>query len=59
MCTECLVVFPDGVGIIPWLVPGTNEIGVATAENEKNLVWFYGRNMVFMVLAVIWMKYLV
>ena len=26
MCTECLVVFPDGVGIIPWLVPGTNEI---------------------------------
>ena len=35
MCTECLVVFPDGVGIIPWLVPGTNEIGVATAENER------------------------
>lgn len=35
MCTECLVVFPDGVGIIPWLVPGTNEIGVATAEKMK------------------------
>lgn len=21
--TECLVVFPDGVGILPWMVPGT------------------------------------
>lgn len=30
--TECLVVFPDGVGIVPWMVPGTDEIGVATAE---------------------------
>ncbi|MGX7419142.1 rhamnulose-1-phosphate aldolase [Carnobacterium gallinarum] len=40
MCTECLVVFPEGVGIIPWLVPGTNEIGLATAEkmNEFRLV---------------------
>lgn len=35
MCTECLVVFPDGVGIIPWMVPGTNEIGEATAEKMK------------------------
>ena len=25
--TECLVVFPDGVGILPWMVPGTDEIG--------------------------------
>lgn len=32
MCTECLVVFPDGIAIIPWLVPGTTEIGEATAE---------------------------
>ena len=30
--TECLVVFPDGVGILPWMVPGTDEIGQATAE---------------------------
>ena len=27
MCTECLVVFPEGVGIIPWMVPGTDAIG--------------------------------
>ncbi|BDH44119.1 rhamnulose-1-phosphate aldolase [Salmonella enterica subsp. enterica serovar Choleraesuis] len=30
--TECLVVFPDGVGILPWMVPGTDEIGLATAQ---------------------------
>ncbi|WP_071130511.1 rhamnulose-1-phosphate aldolase [Enterococcus timonensis] len=35
MCTECLVVFPEGISIIPWLVPGTNEIGIATAEKMK------------------------
>lgn len=28
--TECLVVFLDGVGIIPWMVPGTDGIGAAT-----------------------------
>jgi ribulose-5-phosphate 4-epimerase/fuculose-1-phosphate aldolase len=27
--TECLVVFPDGVGILPWMVPGTDGIGAA------------------------------
>lgn len=30
--TECLVVFPDGVGILPWMVPGTDDIGEATAQ---------------------------
>lgn len=42
MCTECLVVFPEGVGILPWMVPGTSEIGRATAEkmNEFRLaIW--------------------
>ncbi|SJZ85052.1 rhamnulose-1-phosphate aldolase [Consotaella salsifontis] len=29
--TECLVVFPQGVGTMPWLVPGTDVIGDATA----------------------------
>ncbi|ELY2797989.1 rhamnulose-1-phosphate aldolase [Cronobacter dublinensis] len=33
--TECLVVFPDGVGIVPWMVPGTDGIGTATAEQMK------------------------
>ncbi|MDR0887011.1 MAG: rhamnulose-1-phosphate aldolase [Clostridiales Family XIII bacterium] len=35
MCSESLVVMPDGIGIIPWLVPGTLEIGKATAEKFK------------------------
>ena len=42
MCTECLVVFPDGVGVLPWMVCGTNEIGEATAEKMKEfrlVVW--------------------
>lgn len=42
MCTECLVVFPEGVGIIPWIVPGTNEIGIATSDKMKEtrmVVW--------------------
>ena len=44
--TECLVVFPDGVGILPWMVPGTDEIGTATAgEMTKHslVLWpFHG-----------------
>lgn len=32
MSTECLVVFPDGIGVLPWMVPGTASIGGATAE---------------------------
>lgn len=42
MCTECLVVFPEGVGIIPWIVPGTEEIGEATANKMKEnrvVIW--------------------
>jgi rhamnulose-1-phosphate aldolase len=31
MSTECLVVFPEGVGVLPWMVPGTPTIGEATA----------------------------
>ncbi len=32
MCTECIVVFPDGVGVLPWMLCGTSEIGRATAK---------------------------
>lgn len=42
MCTECIVVFPDGVGVLPWMLCGTNDIGVATAEKMKEfrvVVW--------------------
>ena len=42
MCTECIVVFPEGVGVLPWMVCGNNEIGAATAEKMKlyrTVVW--------------------
>ncbi len=42
MCTECIVVFPDGVGVLPWMLCGTTEIGVATARKMKEfrlVVW--------------------
>ncbi len=42
MCTECIVVFPDGVGILPWMLCGTNSIGEATANKMKEfrlVVW--------------------
>ena len=42
MCTECIVVFPDGVGVLPWMLCGTNRIGEATAEKMKEfrlVVW--------------------
>ena len=42
MCTECIVVFPDGVGVLPWMLCGTNSIGEATAEKMKQfrlVIW--------------------
>ncbi len=32
MITECAVVFPDGVGIVEWMVPGGAEIAKATSK---------------------------
>ena len=42
MCTECIVVFPDGVNVLPWMLCGTSEIGIATAEKMNTarlVVW--------------------
>ena len=42
MCTECIVVFPDGVNVLPWMLCGTNEIGEATAEKmltARLVIW--------------------
>ncbi len=32
MATECPVVFPDGIGVVPWMVPGGREIAVKTSK---------------------------
>ncbi len=42
MHSECMVVFPDGIGLIPWMVPGTQDISTATAEKFRDfrlIVW--------------------
>lgn len=42
MHTECIYVFPDGVGVLPFMVFGTKEIGEATAEKMKEfrlVIW--------------------
>lgn len=42
MSTECIVVFPDGVEVLPWQLCGTVKIGMATAEKMKSsrvVVW--------------------
>lgn len=36
MATECPVVFPAGVGVVPWMVPGGREIAVATSALMKD-----------------------
>lgn len=40
--TESIIVFPEGIGVIPWMVSGTNEIGIATSKKIKDyrlVVW--------------------
>lgn len=46
MATECPVVFPDGIGVVPWMVPGGREIAVATSKLMENMIWQSGRIMV-------------
>ena len=33
--TECPVIFPEGVGVVPWMVPGGPEIAQATSKLMK------------------------
>jgi len=35
ICSECIMVFPDGVNVLPWMLCGTNDIGMATAEKME------------------------
>ena len=42
MITECLVVFPDGVSVLPWMVAGTSQLGAASADKMQNsriVIW--------------------
>lgn len=35
MMTECPIVFPEGIGVVDWMVPGGREIAVATSKLMK------------------------
>lgn len=40
--TECAVIFPEGVGVIPWMVPGGSKIADATSKQMEKynvVVW--------------------
>lgn len=42
MATECPVVFPEGLGVLPWMIPGGSEIAKATSELMKEynaVIW--------------------
>lgn len=42
MISECAIVFPEGVGVVEWMVPGSYEIAQASAremEHHNVVVW--------------------
>ena len=42
MMTECPIIFPKGIGVVEWMVPGGREIGIKTCEimKEKDVaIW--------------------
>jgi rhamnulose-1-phosphate aldolase len=48
MMTECIIVFPEGVGVLPWMICGNDEIGRATAEKmEKYRICLWAQHGIF------------
>ncbi|MBO7363994.1 MAG: rhamnulose-1-phosphate aldolase [Lachnospiraceae bacterium] len=45
--TECPVIFPAGIGVVPWMVPGGEEIAIRTSElmEEYDLAIWYHHGM--------------
>ena len=42
--TECPVIFPEGVGVVPWMVPGKGPIAAATSKLMRDyniVVWVH------------------
>ena len=42
MSTECSIVFPRGVGVVPWMVPGQEEIAIESSklmEKYDAVIW--------------------
>jgi rhamnulose-1-phosphate aldolase len=50
MMTECIIVFPEGVGVLPWMLCGNDEIGRATAEKmEQYRICIWAQHGIFAV----------
>jgi rhamnulose-1-phosphate aldolase len=48
MMTECIIVFPEGVGVLPWMICGNDEIGRLTAEKmEKYRICVWAQHGIF------------
>ncbi len=46
--TECVVIFPEGVGVVPWMVCGGTEIALATCkEMERFAAVIWGQHGIF------------
>lgn len=44
MATECPIVFPKGIGLIEWMVPGSVEIGLKSSDKLKDhdaIIWMH------------------
>jgi len=42
LISECCIVFPKGIGVLEWMVPGNNEMAEATARKIKEydaIIW--------------------
>lgn len=42
MMTECPVIFPEGVGVVEWMVPGGRDIAIATSKKMETyhaVIW--------------------
>ena len=47
-CTECILVFPEGIGVVPWMVSANEKIAALTAEKmERHRLVLWGQHGVY------------
>lgn len=42
MITECIIIFPEGVAVLPWMISSSNDIGIESSKKFKDfkiLIW--------------------
>lgn len=45
MMTECPIIFPEGLGIVKWMVPGGRAIAIETSKHMKTQMPLFGHIM--------------